>query len=113
MTLIMFCSDNLRIPEKITVNDNCTFIGDQILNLTKSANPHCVAIFDNRIQTQFSALLNIVKTIFILLVLLYASCAFTIDTNEIVVYPIQNMTKIRYFKNIFKVSPLCIFFYFI
>ena len=50
-----------------------------------------MAIFDNRSSSKLSAMLNIIKTIFICFVLAGGSICFTKDTNEMVLEPIENM----------------------
>ena len=65
-------------------------------SLTKefdSAATDMLAVFDTRADTQLQAILNMVRTIFICVVLAVASIMFSKDTNIIVLGPIENMIQ--------------------
>lgn len=53
----------------------------------------CVAIFNNKANIHFSYIMNMVKTIFISIVLSGGMYCFTKDTNDLVVEPIEKMTR--------------------
>lgn len=76
---------NLRSDEKIVVETGCPYI-----TLTNET-ARCYSVFDNRSQNDFSAIINIIKTIFICLVLIVASIFFSKDTTEKVLEPIESM----------------------
>jgi class 3 adenylate cyclase len=53
----------------------------------------CIAIFNNRSAVQFTYLMNIVKTLFILIILYGGIICFTKDTNDLVLEPIAKITQ--------------------
>lgn len=84
----------LRDDEKIISQADCLSLQDEF-NQTypdKLDNFACMAIFDNRASSKLSAILNIIKTIFICIVLAFGSLCFSKDTTELVLEPIENMT---------------------
>lgn len=79
---------SLREEEKIFSSDDCSnLIPD---NADQSI---CIAIFDDRSNSHLSSTLNIVKTIFICLVLSGGAICFSKDTSEMVLVPIESMIK--------------------
>jgi hypothetical protein len=81
----------LRSTEKIEAFDDC-------LSLAPADDPNsgCYGLFDNRPTSKLDSILNIVKTIFICLVLSLGSLSFSKDTNDMVLEPIESMiSKIK------------------
>lgn len=60
----------------------------------------CVGLFDNGIRLRLEALLNLIKTLFICLILSTSSYFFIRDTNTLVIEPIDSIiSKIRTISN--------------
>ena len=88
----------LRSTEKIEANDDCPNLAP-----VNDSSYGCYGLFDNRLTSKLDSTLNIVKTLFICLVLSLGSLSFSKDTNDMVLEPIESMiTKI---KNI-SINPL-------
>lgn len=63
-------------------------------------NANCFGIFDNGIRLRLEALLNLVKTLFICLILTASSYFFIRDTNKLVIEPIDSIiSKIQTISN--------------
>ena len=70
--------NNLRDSEKIYSSDDCENLLPHDI-----ANSICLAVFDSRSASQLSSILNIIKTIFICLVLSGGAICFNKDTYNI------------------------------
>ena len=79
----------LRDAEKIEAIDDCF----NIPRIANSTDPNCFAVFDNRSSSKLASVLNIIKTIFICLVLSGGAICFNKDTSEMVLEPIESMIK--------------------
>ena len=79
---------SLREDEKIFSSDDCSNL---IPNNTEYSV--CIAVFDDRASSHLSSTLNIVKTIFICMVLSGGAICFSKDTSEMVLEPIESMIK--------------------
>lgn len=89
--------EHLRLQEKIEVEEEC-FKHIQISNDAHSGThfPNCYGVFDNRIISTLTAILNISKTVIIGLIILLGTCCFKSDTNLMVLKPFDSMiNKIR------------------
>lgn len=78
-------TDILREAEKITASDECLTLD--------TSGAGCIAIFDNTSSSRLASILNIIKTIFICLVLSGGAICFNKDTSEMVLEPIESMIK--------------------
>jgi len=80
--------NNLRDSEKIYSSDDCENLLPDDLD-----NSICLAVFDSRSASQLSSILNIIKTIFICLVLSGGAICFNKDTSDMVLEPIESMIR--------------------
>lgn len=82
----------MREIEKDTLQFNCS---QNLFNDSTKVNTsnQCIANFDLSDVVMFSSVMNIVKTLFIILVIGIAAYFFEKDTQEIVSEPIAKMTK--------------------
>jgi class 3 adenylate cyclase len=78
-------TDILREAEKITASDDCLTIDP--------TGSGCIAVFDNTSSSRLASILNIIKTIFICMVLSGGAICFNKDTSEMVLEPIESMIK--------------------
>jgi class 3 adenylate cyclase len=78
-------TDMLREAEKITASDECLIVDP--------SGSGCIAIFDNTSSSRLASILNIIKTIFICMVLSGGAICFNKDTSEMVLEPIESMIK--------------------
>ncbi len=76
----------LREAEKIIASEDCDSLIPQDPDYSI-----CTAIFDNRSNSQLASILNIIKTIFICIVLSCGAIFFSKDTSEMVLEPIESM----------------------
>jgi len=81
----------LRMIEKVEVWDVCEQNSSDQEILIKY--PGCFAVFDNRINVKFVSLMNILKTIFILVVIFIGITCFYKDTNSLVIEPLEKITN--------------------
>lgn len=77
----------LRFDEMITAQESC-----DSLSLIDN-NIRCFAIFDNRIASQTTALINIIKTLFICMMLTGGTICFSQDTSELVLDPLESIIE--------------------
>jgi class 3 adenylate cyclase len=80
--------NNLRDSEKIYSSDDC-----ENLLPNDPDNSICLSVFDSRSASQLSSILNIIKTIFICLVLSGGAVCFNKDTTSMVLEPIESMIR--------------------
>lgn len=78
---------HLRFDEMITAQESC-----ESLSLIDN-NTRCYAIFDNRIASQTTALINIIKTLFICMMLTGGTICFSQDTSELVLDPLESIIE--------------------
>jgi class 3 adenylate cyclase len=86
---------DLRPQEMIEVFDICMdsskITPETTVNTDLSSN--CYAVFENKIPLRFAAIMNLMKTLFICIVLGGGIMCFTKDTYDLVLDPITKMTK--------------------
>jgi class 3 adenylate cyclase len=86
---------DLRPQEVIEVFDICMesykITPETTVNTDLSSN--CYAVFENKLPLRFAAVMNLMKTLFICIVLGGGIMCFTKDTYDIVLDPITKMTK--------------------
>ena len=79
---------NYRDTEKVEVSDDCANLAPSI-----DSQNGCYGLFDNRKFSKLDSTLNIVKTIFICLILTVGSLSFSKDTTDLILEPIESMIK--------------------
>ncbi len=78
-------------------SENCF---SYLIGTDQEDNANCFGVFDNGIRLRLDALLNLIKTLFICVILSLSSYYFIRDTNKLVIEPIDSIiSKIRTISN--------------
>ncbi len=87
--------EDYRVMERIEVFDICMDSSKITAETTLQDDPtsNCYAVFENKTPLKFASVMNLMKTLFICIVLGGGIICFTKDTHDLVLEPITKMTK--------------------